>query len=163
MHHLAFCEPSTQKPNDNSEIFVTTNNFIVNDQLYRQILNGPKIIYQNNQPVGYVFGPLYHKDEYRFIGEHGNDVAQTGIFDMDLYNPQKNYPEIINRYHESVNSFDWNDRTILKRIQREIPELLWLGETFGGDYGAEYFGHYNNRDEIDSLVVNIHWISNELI
>ncbi len=44
MHRLAFCEPSTQKPDDPSEIFVTNNIFYVNDYMYRLISNGPKII-----------------------------------------------------------------------------------------------------------------------
>ena len=157
MHHLAFCEPSTQNPNDPSEIFVTNNKFFVNDNMYKLISNGPKIIYQDNEPVGYVFGPLYDRNQYSFLGEHGNDVAQTGIYDMDIYDSNKDHGKIIDRYYH--NNYDWNDRTILKRIQREILELLWLGETFGGDVGAEYYAHFNNQNVIDSLVVNISWIT----
>ena len=157
MHRLAFCEPSTQKPNDPSEIFVESGNFNVNQRMYNLILIGPKIIYQDNEEVGYVFGHLYGKEQYEIIGSHGNDVAQTGIFDLDLYNPQKDYEKIIKRYYGLDD--DWNDRTILGKIRREIPELLWLGYTFGGDVGAAYYGHYNIQDEMDSLVVSIDWIN----
>lgn len=160
MHRLVFCEPSTQVPNDPSEIFVEGDVFLVNHKMYQLILAGP-IIYQKPTqktfqtqqaplPIGYVFGPTFPKSEYRSIGSHGNDVAQTGLIDIDMYSGHVDYSKLLDSYYPD---YDWNNRIALRRLRKVAPEILWLGYTFGGDVGASYYAHYDHRNMIDSLMV----------
>ena len=154
MHRLAFCEPSTCPSEDFEDIFE------VNEQMYDLILKGPEIIRDAADPgytggkVGYVFGPLFPKESYKLLGFHGNDVAQTGIFEINRYNKKKDYNCII----DNIYDYDWNDRKMLTQLRKVAPEILWLGETFGGDVGASYYVHIDANDQIDSLVVSIYWI-----
>lgn len=105
-----------------------------------------------------MFGSLFPKESYKLLGEHGNDVAQTGIVEVSRYNKKSDYGNMIDNIYGSHYNYDWNNRSGLSRLRRIAPGILWLGETFGGDVGASYYAHCDNLNQIDSLVVSIYWI-----
>jgi len=178
-HILIFGEPSTS---------MMYGSFSVNDKMYRKITQEPKILKQavkfgnkeRMEDVGYVFGKLYKKSDYKEIGSHGNDVAQTGIIDitsekhqgqqMPLKRRDKKQrekmksnlePEIDNIYKSKKYKFDWRNREALQELRKSHPEVLWLGETFGGDVGASYWAHYDKNKEMDSLIVSVSYFEKD--
>jgi hypothetical protein len=136
--------------------------------MYRQILSGHKTIssYSRDQTRcqgqgnAYVFGPMYNPAEYKRISGHGNDAAGTGLIDYDkvLSLVADRPPEVVNRVDrqwrrvlEDNNVDDWE--SVIQDVRREFPEILFLGNTDMGDVGADLYAHYDNNDEIDSLII----------
>ena len=97
----------------------------------------------------YIFGKNFKTNDYKLIGSHGNDVAQTGFVDMDLWsnnNSDKMDKTIGDRY-------DWDNRKLVKDVQKAVPAILWFGTTDGGDVGADLYAHYNKKKQIDGFIV----------
>lgn len=164
VHYLTFAEPMTyngQRPVQPIE---------VNDKMYNIIKNGPTETFYEKEQINerlnkykfkeqctgnaYVFGPLFPASKYVEIASHGNDVAGTGLIDIEInkYKPttdEELYEEIGQKYN-----YDWNNRAVLRAFQRKYPEILWIGETYGGDIGASAYAHYDNNGEIDSLIID---------
>ena len=63
----------------------------------KNLPQNPKLIQHgfNENCIGnaYVFGPLFNRDEYSEIASHGNDVAGTGLIDLEIngYKPSMDY------------------------------------------------------------------------
>lgn len=137
-HYLIFAEPMTyqgQRPEGTIE---------VNDKMYNIIKAGPTEEFRENLPqnpkliqhgfnencIGnaYVFGPLFNRDEYTEIASHGNDIAGTGLIDLDIngYKPSMDsdlYDEVGQKYN-----YEWNNRNVLKEFQKQYPGILWIGK-----------------------------------
>lgn len=163
-HYLIFAEPMTyqgQRPESTIE---------VNNKMYSIIKAGPTEEFRENLPQNpkliqhgfnenclgnaYVFGPLFNRDEYSEIASHGNDVAGTGLIDLEIngYKPSMDYDfydEVSQKYN-----YDWNNRELLKKFQEKYPGILWIGETYGGDIGASAYAHYDKNIEIDGLIID---------
>jgi len=153
-HHLIFGEPST---------IPGSGSFDVNDKMYRKLTQEPVVL---KKPIrsrskrlaaaGYLFGKKFKDSEYKEIGSHGNDVAQTGIIDADLMHSPRDH-KLENDISEAFKAkkWNWNDRKSLQNLRKTHPEILWIGYTFGGDVGSTYYAHYDKNHEIDSLIVDV--------
>lgn len=110
-------------------------------------------------PYGYAWGKaeLVQKGEY--AGHHGNDVALTGILDVtgiksDEYKTITDYDRWRAIYETKKRWKRWNDRSCLKRVQKEIsPRIIFLGENYGGDVGTEVLVRRNNKGVVEALVL----------
>ena len=154
LHNIVFTEPITAPPDDIRRM----RPIGINDRMYNFILQGPVPYTQaKGRPcVGnaFVFGPLLDINAYTEIAEHGNDAGSTGFIDFDLARqkkeaiPEGDWELLYNNYKT-----DWDDRNALEELRKRNPEVLWIGETVGGDVGAKLYAHYDKNGEIDSLIV----------
>lgn len=101
----------------------------------------------------YIFGKKF--PSYRLIGYHGNDMAQTGLIEVskwEEYHGKLRSPP--NYWEKAYPKWDWDNRQGLKKIQAIYPGVLFVGETVGGDVGANLWGHYNSKGELDGLIID---------
>ena len=171
-HHILFCEPYTY----HGRVGIGGGvRFEVSDRLYPALLRAPKKYRRHRAgAVGnaYVFGKRFPAETYAKLGDHGNDGAQTGFIDLDLYDPgaQEDITETVLRaFTRSHTEFrraadrpfaksppklvNWDHRPALRRLRAVVPHVLFLGETAGGDVGAGLYAHKTNG-RIDSLIVD---------
>jgi hypothetical protein len=155
-HFIIFCEPANITYNDlkNNGTLVSTEEFKVNDQMYKKLLKEPKSYktYDNN---AYVFGKLFPLESYKKIGEHGNDVAMTGIIDLGI--AKKMSSEEFNLDYQVVwdkLNGKWDYISGHKYIRKLNPSILWFGQTVGGDVGAEVYGHKDSKNNYDSFIID---------
>lgn len=132
----------------------------VNDNFLNILAKKPKYM-TCQRGNAYVFG--HHKYDWIYIGNHGNDVAQTGV--INLTNIHKNEVENIQDYDKWLNIFEksggrfepWDKREHLSKVRNNIsPRILFVGDTFGGDVGADVFVHLDDNREIDGLIIENH-------
>lgn len=163
-HRLLFLEPLTFHPSELIRWGQQYRPITVNDQMYRQILSGHKSIESRNrngcEGNAYVFGELFNPEEYTLIGGHGNDAAGTGLIDYDQVlrlvanRPPAEVSRVDRQWREVLeenNTDDWEG--VINNVRREFPEILFLGNTDGGDVGADLYAHRDQNGEIDSLII----------
>jgi hypothetical protein len=146
MHNIIFTEPATYSP---SHRLSPGEHIIVTDDMYKKIIKGGKLREDERQWYNaYVFGKLHSLGSYKFIGDHGNDVAQTGFVDKDIIDRDG--------YNADIFDSDWFDQSdaTRKMIHKQQPSVLWYGETYGGDVGASLYGHKDSDGNYDSLIVD---------
>lgn len=157
VHNIVFLEAVDAEPRD----IYRAKPIAINGRMYNFIREGPisRNQFQGRPCEGnsYVFGPLLDLDGYTLIGHHGNDAANTGFIDLDKVNQvngsiNTNFDDR-DRIYRAVN-YNWDDRDALRQLQQIRPFVLWLGETKGGDVGANLYAHYDKNGEIDSLIVD---------
>jgi len=143
-YNIIFCEPSTYS---GPGLFVS-DKIKVSSDFYKVLKKKPrrKTCQWGN---AYIFGKTFKKDDYKRIGSHGNDVAQTGFVDMDLWSDEDS--EKMNKALKD--RYDWDDRKTVTDVQKAVPAVLWFGTTDGGDVGADLYAHYNNKKQIDGFIV----------
>jgi hypothetical protein len=132
-HRIVFCEPYSWSGRGGVE-------FQVSDRFYPVLLRAPKSFsYRKKFDVGnaYLFGPRFPVNSYVFVGEHGNDGAQTGFIDLGLYDRtiQKNITDIVLSAYSSTGGrklLKWDNRRALGRLRTIAPYILFLGETCRG-------------------------------
>ena len=136
------------------------SNFInVSNKMLKLLSKKPKYIncdYGNS----YIFGTRYPLKSYKKILSHYNDVAQTGLIDVtDITEDEKNTirdSKLWNKVYcpSRQKCKPWDYRPYLITIRKEIsPRILFVGETYGGDVGADLYIHFNSKKEIDSLII----------
>ena len=139
--------------------------FRVNDRLLKAIKSRPVRHSGKLSGNAYVFGTLHPLDEYKFIGEHGNDSASTGFIDLTELREEGESRASLHRLFEAGKravkkaypKADFDDRRKLAVLRKTFPWILWVGETQGGDEGAALYGHYDAKGELDSLIVDIYY------
>lgn len=161
-HRLLFCEPYSASPdagNPRRRGLFRGVELLVQDGLYRAILRAPKK-YRRKEGLdvgnAYVFGPRFPLPSYERLGDHGNDGAQTGFIDLDAFDPaaqQKVFEETIRAFTDGRRLLNWDDRPALRRLRAVIPHVVFIGETAGGDVGAELYAH-KSRGAVDSLIID---------
>lgn len=157
-HTVLFCEPSTfwapvrrgcvRRPPRGVKITVSSS-------FYATLLRAPKKYYSSSGGSNaYVFGPKKALSSYKHLGYHGNDVAQVGFVDLDLFvdEPEEFTAGVLDREFKASH-YHWDERAPLRRARVQIPHVLWLGETSGGDVGADLYAHYT-RGRLDGLIVD---------
>ena len=113
-----------------------------------------KVSDESRSANAYIFGKQYPLKEYKKIGDHGNDAAQTGFVNVDLMKKSELKTWKEDPWKE-VDRLGWDSRDGLRTIQKSFPWIIWYGETLGGDVGASLYAHYDKSRKIDSLIVNI--------
>lgn len=162
----------TKKTNINShEIIVTepitlgTSGFgiklFVSDKFLDILRKKPKLV-ESEHGNGYIFGPM--KTGYIYVGSHGNDIAQTGIIlaDKNVLNSASDINKLSNEEEKKIIDLhlknikkSWHYPPILKLIHSlGYTQILFIGETYGGDVGADVFVHLDDKGSIDGLVID---------
>jgi hypothetical protein len=124
---IIFCEPSTYM---GPGLFVS-DVIKVTPAFYATLKKKPKrktCEYGN----AYIFGKLHKKSDYKFIGSYGNDLAQTGFIDVDIWvdgDGDKMDKALKGRY-------EWDNRKTVTDVQKAVPSVIWFGTTDGGDVGG---------------------------
>jgi hypothetical protein len=154
-HHILFCEPYTT---DFKRARRWGVEIVIDDELYKKILKAPKKYKKTGRSGGnaYVFGKKYPISSYKYLGDHVNDGAQTGFIDLDILDAKRPTKDplqvVLNNYDEE----NWDDRKALLTVRKELPCILFIGETFGGDVGAALYGHYTGK-KLDSLIIDAYY------
>jgi hypothetical protein len=136
--------------------------FIVNENFYKQLQSKP-ILCENTKGSrnAYIFGKLYPLSTYKRIGGHGNDGASTSLIDVTKLTFQEkkmlsDYKKILKCYSHNnkiVNNLD--NRESLEKLQKTVSNrILFMGSTYGGDVGADYFAHFDISRQMDSLIID---------
>lgn len=143
MHKLSFCEPATESIEDDEFYFE------VNNDMYQKILSKPIALGEDN---GYLFGLLFDKKAYQWIGGHGCDVCQTAIIDLSF---NKKKWDTFHDYHCDIASdYDYEyDEEIINKLRIKYPEILWIDSTLGCS-GANYYAHYDENKYINSIIID---------
>lgn len=170
-HYILFTEPSlwihvesrfrdkVKRIKQGSDTYRMGKVFHVTSSLLKVLRKSPK---RGKCPPGeygnsYIFGKKYPIDSYKFIGSHENDVAQTGFIEVDKwesYNGEKNINYPYTYWEKAYPNYNWDDRKGLAKIQQIYPGVLFVGKTVGGDVGANLWGHYNSKGELDSIIID---------
>lgn len=154
-HRILVTEPTTyQKRNK----FVNFGKpFYVTTEFYNVLFKMPKR-YDSDIGNAYLFGKKYKPHEYKKIGSHGNDAAQTGIIDYDMWDDNFMLSkELKNKWYkiDEKYKYSYDSYNNIKEIRNlSNGAIIFQGETVGGDVGADVYAHYNNRKEIDSLIID---------
>jgi hypothetical protein len=104
----------------------------------------------------YVFGKKYPLSEYYFFEYVGNDIAQIGFINID------DVPnDLVNRTSDEINDFTDKlydkhggyTRAYIKDFKLAFPSTLFIGDTPGGDIGANVFVHTTKDGDVDSIIL----------
>jgi hypothetical protein len=159
---ILFCEPYTQDVASLAKVdFKSCNNpcrtgFKVTEEFYPVLSLAPAKATKKTGNA-YIFGEKFALTEYKLIGEHGNDGAQTGFIDFEMlvkHGPCDMYDK---SWTDAYNNFEigWDNRNALKKVQKVAPFVLWTGQTVGGDVGARLWAHFRpGTKHIDGLIVD---------
>ena len=160
---IRFCEPTVYvgtKRRRQDQDFVVTPQFykILNTKPVSIDERTPNIVCEGN---GYIFGKLYPQNQYVKIGSMANDAGQVGL--IDITNVKQKELDDMKTIHDKLFSgspsiFDrygpnWFNSEILAFAKSISPRILFIGDTVGGDVGANLWAHFSNK-EIDSLIVD---------
>ncbi len=156
-HQILFCEPYTLtsirqlKNKTRSALYGPI--FTVTDAFYETLLRKPKSIKRRNGNA-YIFGRRFPLDQYSHVGNHGNDGAQTGFVDLDLYaNGDEVLEIVLEAYEAKRGMISWDNRSALRKVRAQLPHILFIGETVGGDVGADLYAH-RTHGKIDGLIID---------
>ncbi len=126
---------------------------------FYEVLKKPPHKYESDDGNAYIFGKIYTSDKYELIGGFNNDAASCSLF--DITNISKKEITKIEKYKYEEDEYldqyydDLNNPKFLEILQNEIsPRILFIGETIGGDVGADVYVHYNAKRQIDSLMID---------
>ena len=140
----------------NRDVTITVN--------YNLVKKLPKL-YKNYMHNGYLFGKKFPLSEYKYIGEHFNDGAQTGLINLNLLknvtqqNLKKMNDDILDmlyKIRKITKSDYWFQKDLNKNIKKMYPYIIFIGDTYGGDIGAALYAHYNGK-EVDSLIIDSYY------
>ena len=161
-HRIYFCEPYTTK---RDYLKSRKSIFKVNEKFYQTLLKKPKYVMKNDGNA-YIFGPKFPLKDYQFLTGHGNDGAQTGLLDYDLWmkSPEEQASsDLWHKLYLQKGLTRWDTRKNLLKMREKFPEILFVGETLGGDVGADMWIHRDKKGEIDSLIIENHCMFKNLI
>jgi hypothetical protein len=134
--------------------------FNVTDEFLKVLARKPKSIRSGkglSQGNAYVFGKLYSTGYY-LAGSHNNDGAQTGILNSaniksDEFAKIHDF-KLWKKLYFREKFKRWEDRTTLSEVRKTISNrILFVGDTDGGDVGANIFIHLDNGN-IDSIIID---------
>jgi hypothetical protein len=118
------------------------------------ILSNPKKIMEPFGGNAYVFGQEFTSG-YQIAGNHGNDRAQTGILMLDgLTDDERNFIKCPDNWKNIYPDYDWDSEDSLHELQRICPHVLFIGQTVGGDVGADVLVHYDPEGLVDSIIID---------
>lgn len=139
---IIFLEPATQIKWYNS---TSEPHFTVTDSFLDVLEDGPQE-YEGSWTNAYVFGPLKNLAEYDKLTSHMNDVASTGL--VHLGRLKSSDAQEIERLHDKHLGDHY-------AFLSEAPEsVIFIGDTVGGDVGADLYVSQNSQGEIDSLIID---------
>ena len=128
---------------------------MITPSFYALLKKRPKFI-DKEHGNGYLFGKM--QAGYIYLGYVGNDIAQIGITDAGTSCDIKtsDYNALVKTsIKNNVRGHMWDRPQTLKHLhQLGHKNVLFLGDTIGGDVGADVFIHKNKNNEIDSLIID---------
>ena len=108
----------------------------------------------------YVFGRKYPAADYEHVTRISNDGAQVGfvLYDAFMADPDSSaMNELILREWEERSTRGqmcrWDNRELNKAVRAIYPYVLFVGDTLGGDVGADLYVH-RASGAVDSVMVD---------
>lgn len=153
---IAIDEFLNLEPDKGKQTFSSTVTLRVTKKFFDQYMKTKMpTAYMGNYDNAYVYGKLYKKDLI-YVGAHYNDVASTGAYDVTdgIKFDGANIHKFSVDFFKKPRKWDWFDKDFLKIVKTFYPEVLFLGETFGGDVGAAVYVHVDKDNEIDSIMID---------
>lgn len=151
VHNIVFMEPFGLK----TSALRRVRPIGITGRMYNAILAGPipYTTHRGKKCTGnsYVFGPLLDLDSYTLVGKHGNASFSTGFIDYDLAIKS---PDPKEEVWKQIYPIIEDDPAKLRKLQSDLPYVLWIGRTIRGNVGASLYAHYDKNGEIDSIIVN---------
>jgi hypothetical protein len=134
----------------------------VNDRFLGTLYKAPKSFDSNNSNA-YWFG-YNGKDDWIDMGEHGNDVASTGIMLMNgiVDNEEKEIIKATNDNRDYLGKkykYLYPHQLVLDARKLISERILFVGATIGGDVGASVLIHLDKNNEINGLIINNHYFN----
>jgi hypothetical protein len=135
--------------------------FKVTWDFYKILKKKPKVR-KSNAGNAYIFGRHFPWDEYKHVGSHGNDGAQTGFIDLTgasrVEIQRLRSDEAWHDIYGAVD-YDWDNSDALKAIRKQLSErILFVGETVGGDVGADLYLHKDSNGHVDGAIIDNNYI-----
>jgi hypothetical protein len=159
---IIIIEPSTYLDwNDGKEIKLELKRMKIikiTNAFAKLILKGPR---RTHKKYGYkyLFGTQFPTKKYKFAYYQGNDIAQIGIISVGdlLRDIQTNYKEKSEKIQplDEKFGFQFKNKQYFKEYRKLFPSVLFIGETIGGDIGANVLVHLTESGIVDSLVLEI--------
>jgi len=150
IYTIVFCEPFTSLG-----YILKIKKIKINGDMYDKLIKKPKRFI--NDGNAYLFGKLYPLDTYKKRASMMNDIAQVGFVDVTGLNAHE-VKGIVDREYKfsgTNNNYNWDDINLLKKIKKEIsPRIIFIGQTIGGDVGADLYTHLDKHNEIDSIIID---------
>lgn len=161
LHHIVFVEPwsfemkqvSTSPKKGPLSYLDAPVPIPVNGKFYQTLLRAPKK-YKGHGSNAYRFGKSFPVNDFKLIASHGNDAAQTGLIDLDRYREKSQGVAEYLMMSGLFKDKPWDDRASLKTLRKNARHILFLGDTVGGDVGANLYAHYGSDGNIDSLIID---------
>ena len=158
---IAINEMTNIKQDDNKQTFSPSITLKITNQFFDKYMKNklptPHINIKNTTNA-YVYGKLYKKGNV-LIGHHDNDIASTGAYDITdgvKFNGEHVYNYCMN-IAKKTKKYDWFNPELLQVIKTFYPEILFIGDTYGGDVGASIYVHLDDNKEIDSIIIDNHY------
>jgi hypothetical protein len=133
---------------------IGTDIFTADEKLYK-LLRDPPASIRSKYANAYIFGTMYDIKDYKLIGEHNNNAAQTMMVDVTDIKPPE-LAEINNRekYLKCYDKYDIDSRKALEQLRKIISNrIIFSGVTIAGDVGAGYYMHYT-KGKPDSVLID---------
>lgn len=142
--------------------FVGGGEFTVNGDFYKKLQNKP-ILCEDTKGFrnAYIFGKQRPLSSYKSIGGHGNDAASTSLIDVTGLTFQEikmlsDYNKILKCYMKNKKLLSLDNRDSLEKLRKTISNrILFMGSTYGGDIGADYFAHFDSDHQMDGLIIDV--------
>lgn len=112
----------------------------------------------------YVFGKIPLKGDlakYTRVASIGNDVAQVGLIDIDRITQVDYIGDLLEWFYSGQKRWLWYNPAILARVQQILPWIVFLGDTNGGDVGADLWVRKEGGKVISMIVDNFHFFPQE--
>ena len=112
----------------------------------------------------YVFGKIPLKADlakYTRVASIGNDVAQVGLIDVDRAIPVDYLGDLLEWFYSGQKRWLWYNPAILTRVQQILPWIVFLGDTNGGDVGADLWVRKEGDKVVSMIVDNFYFFPQE--
>lgn len=131
----------------------------VSVEFAKKILSSVKRI-NTKHGCKYIFGPSFPRIEYLFVESPGNDVAQMGLISVgNLFEDisRKDFKERCDKLEKLGKAFnyEWFNRKFLLEVRKLFPCVLFIGDTPGGDVGADFYVHVDSHGVVNGLLLEI--------
>lgn len=162
-HKILFCEPYVVRARSGLRGGVR---FAVSDKFYPALLRAPRSLHTRRSTFdignAYIFGKRFPLDSYKLVGSCGNDGGQIGFIDLDEFDTKvaSSVSDVVLEEYGmnkvgrlGIKATPWENRPALRRVRKIIPHILFMGDTDGGDVGADLYAHWT-AGKIDGLIID---------
>lgn len=161
---LLFAEPNSLDFDQDDYDYVVLD---IEEKLLDLIRQGPEIK-EDDDGRAYIFGPLLDLDDYEHPGCHDVHHGFTGLLDLEKVEEreEKKEKEKEEEKVEQQHTRDYEkkygptkiNKDYLHQIQKDYPEILWIGSVPSGLKDAHIHFHIDDpTDTVDSIIIDMEY------